>query len=946
MIINSRRDAGYTIISRFEFSFRQLLAEGLAISSPDFRDKIPSGIIKKCEERKGETYWSDAFEFFDETDFPDLKEISLYKDNYQVILKNCISKNDFTYAMDELYALRCKIAHVKGYFTSVDLDKLIELSSSIANSLPFKEFNNLLSSLKSDPNSVVVKIPIDFIEDRFFESGIINNIPVPDYEYEGGFVGRDEDIKKIMQYLESEKFTVISITGSGGVGKTALALRVLQNFTDKYKKQTFDAIIWLSAKENKLSALGIEDIEPTLKSYEELLDTIIGIFDFQSDLQNNSIESKEQFVNEIIDICSKMLIVIDNLETITDQRIINFIFDAPLKVKFLITSRKGIGQLERRYELKELKAKEAVFLFRQICKDKQLMRLVALPDDIILKYVSKVSFYPLAIKWVVGQVARGKDINKVIDDINTTESDISKFCYERIFATLSENSKKILYTISLLNATPTASIIQYVIGIEDSVFDDLIEELILCSLLIPEQFQNEKKEIITKYTLLPLTKGYTRIQLNKNIEIRENLNARINQVESTVTTTERAAKEYKHSLYNYGAKTDEEKIATIIAQTAFQKYQSGNYDAAIEEYKRAIKVAPHFSPIYRNWAIMESYENHLSEAEKLMDKAAQLDPKDPQIFLIWGNIYRKSRKDIEAQKKYTIAYSLAPDDPIILNAYGQSKSRLGEFEEANVLLQKAIQPGSIFTSIKHEIINRTSIAENYINWGDFFYRDRNYSSAENKYTDAINECDKILKINTKDIKVYDTISRANLKLGILYLKLGDDKSAKKHLFNVIEYPNKTFKQGKLKLVAISELGTYFKNTNRFNELKKMIEIYENDFKFSQILKTPENVNLKDKLNSLRTYIDTSNLRSGFIKTVNIDRGFVIIEENNSNRTYLGHIYSFDPKISEVENWMKGKDVIFMPNTIITENAEKYEATRIKLMSVSKRISSSANKRHT
>lgn len=239
MVINNRRDAGYTIISRFENSFRLFLAEKLSMMGSDFRENIPSGIIKKCEERKSSQEWEEVTDFFDETDFPDLKEITLFKGNHQVILKNEISKNDFSSAMEELYLLRCKIAHVKGYFTSIDLDKLIELSSIIADALKFEDYLKLVKTIKTDPNSIIIKIPSDFIEDRYSKSGIINNIPVPDFEYEGGFVGRDEDIKKITQHLESEKFPVISITGSGGVGKTALALKILQDYTEKNTKNNW-----------------------------------------------------------------------------------------------------------------------------------------------------------------------------------------------------------------------------------------------------------------------------------------------------------------------------------------------------------------------------------------------------------------------------------------------------------------------------------------------------------------------------------------------------------------------------------------------------------------------------------------------------------------------------------------------------------------------------------
>src|SRR5690606_12519682 len=141
-------------------------------------------------------------------------------------------------------------------------------------------------------------------------------------------------------------------------------------------------------------------------------------------------------------------------------------------------------------------------------------------DSIIKNYVEKVSYYPLAIKWVVGQVARGKDINRIIDNINTNESDISKYCFNEIYNSLNENSQKILLTLSLVEEIITATVLQYVVELNEHECEDSVEELILSSLVIPEQYQNSSNEISTKYSLLPLTKSFIRIQAAKNIEIR------------------------------------------------------------------------------------------------------------------------------------------------------------------------------------------------------------------------------------------------------------------------------------------------------------------------------------------------------------------------------------------------------------------------------------------
>ena len=110
-------------------------------------------------------------------------------------------------------------------------------------------------------------------------------------------------------------------------------------------------------------------------------------------------------------------------------------------------------------------------------------------------------------------------------------------------------------------------------------------------------------------------------------------------------------------------------------------------------------MAPNFSPVYRNWGVMESYENHLEEAIELMQKAAKIDPNDAQIYLLWGNIYRKNGKFNDAHSKYEIAHKLTPEDPIVLNAFGQANSRLGFYKEAYELLTKSkekVKFGSVY----------------------------------------------------------------------------------------------------------------------------------------------------------------------------------------------------------------------------------------------------------
>lgn len=929
MKINSRRDAGYTVISRFEETFRDEIVNELIKIDPEFFPLVTKGAIDKANERGQKSEWEDFYEFMHEIDFPDLKEICLYSQNYKFLIKDLIDKEQFESSMNELYSLRCKIAHVKGFFTSVDLDKLIELTSEISIIFSDSSFKELINELNRNPEKVLIKIPMDFIEDHIGTHGIISNLPIPDYDYEGGFVGRDDDKKKVKQYLKSPKIFVTTITGAGGVGKTSLALKILQEIT-LVNPDLFDSILWLSAKENKLSALGIEDIEPTLKSYEELLDTIINVFEFADELDSDKIESKEELTNTIIECCKNVLIVIDNLETITDERIINFIFDAPPNVKFLITSRKGIGQLERRHELKQLKEKEAIYLFRQLAKDKQLSHLVKIKNDVIKKYVQKVSYFPLAIKWVLGQVARGKDINKIISSINEEESDISKFCFEQIFTSLPEKCKNVLYALTLTETPPTKTVLQHISNLDDNEFDDAIEDLILVSLLIPEQFQNESKEISTKFTLLPLTKGFIRLQLNKYTELKLNLSKRISEIESTVSESQRATKEYKHSLYNYGAKTDEEKIATIISQTAFQKYQNGNYLEAVEDYKRSIKLAPNFAPLYRNWGVMESYENHLQEAISLMEKAAEIDPSDPQIFLLWGNIYRKNSKFNDAHEKYSLAFKLSSEDPIILNAFGQAKSRLGQYEEAHRLLRKSAKKRGDFSSLKHDIITKTSLAENLINWGVFLTRDKNFGSAERKFDLAIHHCHEAIKLNVRDSKIFTALTKAHLKKAHLLLQMNNENGALNCYRNIIESTDRTFKHSTFKLTALIDLIDYYSRKGKFDLSRKYLKEVNKEYKYKNILRNPKFAKLSSKLKYLKSTLDIENRLEGTITEANDRYDYIIIEIKGSEKTYIAGPHDFVPNLNLISSSLRGSRVTFKPKEFIKEGKQKTQAKYIKI----------------
>lgn len=917
----NRRDIGYTIASRFEESLRGFLADKISVLFANFMDGIPTGIIEKTKDRTAKSHWDGIRDFLDDSEFPDLKDIVGYNNMHKQYFSNSeLDSETFCHVMDELYSLRCKIAHVRGYFTSLDLDKLLENTKKIAKYLEQygKEFYSFVEILEQHPEQVVIPMPMGFTCDYFKVSGIPNNIPIPDYEYEGGFVGREEDIKKVSTLLEGDRYPVVTVAGAGGVGKTALVQRVMQRILEKSAAKKFDGVVWVSAKETKLSYLGIEDIEPTIKTFEQLLDTISDVLGFGA--LDDSVEKKEADVQTIFDLHSCILIVIDNLETIADERIINFIIEAHPKRRVLITSRKGLGQLEIRHELKQLKEKEAVYLFRQIARDKGLEGLAKLDNSVIESYVRKVSCYPLAIKWMIGQVAKGKDIHYVIDSINEKASDISRFCFEQIYAGLTNPARKIICALSIFDESPSAGVLNYVVNLSgQEEFEDGIQELILVSFVIPEQYKDEQGAISTKYNLLSLTRGYVRQQLDKDSVMKREIEDRLRSVQSTIEEAERAKKQYKFSLANLGATTEEEKVAAMIAQTAFQKYQTGAYADALEEYKRATEIAPHFASIYRNWAVMESLEGHSIEADKLMEKAVNYNKKDPQIWLTWGNMKRRAGKIEEALERYTKAFQLSPDDYIILNALGQAKCRLGEHVEADNLFKKAFQKEQAIGSAsrKHKIINLSSLAENLKRWSEVLIKDRNYGEAEKKLAEALKYCEELIVLDENDPKSIVLLQEILIQSGYFYKNKLDSKTGLSYFLRaIIDRPSR-FKEAFNSLLAAYQAAKIFCENGQLDKAREILTSLKIDK--SSVLK--EAYRLKEEFETFwqGLFRFKDNAIEGKITRVNDIKNFAIIESITTPRTtYYARIFDFVPKPDIIIDKLVGKMCEFIPTSIKTE----------------------------
>ena len=373
--------------------------------------------------------------FFEEITFLNLKNILVFSNNFKLAKSffGALSKAKFTKLMDELNIYRRKIAHARAVFSNLDLQNVIEYVGLLCQGGTAKEVKNYL---QNEEYRNAHDVPLGFCE----EDECQNNLPPENYNLDGGFVGRENEIRTLRDLIKSNQDRINTITGAGGVGKTAIALRVAYSFLSD-SQNPFDAIIWFSAKTSKLTDEGIVPLAPGITSDEQLMTDLLGILDPQT-LQTFSDANVHpvSYRNHLHKIFSsqKCLFIVDNLETILkDDALINFVKDIPRPSQVIITSRKGLGEIERRYPITDMSEKDAIQLFRIIAKERNKKDLLRLNEDAISKLVKRVRCYPLLIKWSIGQVCLGKDLDSAFSEIFAGESEIAKFSFNDIFSLLS-----------------------------------------------------------------------------------------------------------------------------------------------------------------------------------------------------------------------------------------------------------------------------------------------------------------------------------------------------------------------------------------------------------------------------------------------------------------------------------------------------------------------------
>ncbi|MCB0214037.1 MAG: hypothetical protein KDJ52_32165, partial [Anaerolineae bacterium] len=283
---------------------------------------------------------------------------------------------------------------------------------------------------------------------------------------------------------------------------------------DLSHREAFEIIVWTSGKLEFLDADRIRPRTQVISTLSEIYSTIAHVLG-RNDILQAPPEKRDEIVHTVLS-QRRTLLIVDNLETIDDDLVTSFLLELPAPTKAIVTTRHDIPA-SFPVELSNLPQTDASKLIRDHCSH----RNIVLPKDKEKTLCQRTDGIPLAIIWSVSQIARGYEVDTVLERLKDSEEDLSQFCFKKIVDDLKASqfdAYSMLLALSLFADFANRKTLGYMIGLDNNCLEDVVRRDNNLADLVKYSLVNK---IDNKFRMLSLTRSYARAQLSKepNLEI-------------------------------------------------------------------------------------------------------------------------------------------------------------------------------------------------------------------------------------------------------------------------------------------------------------------------------------------------------------------------------------------------------------------------------------------
>ncbi len=343
------------------------------------------------------------------------------------------------------------------------------------------------------------------------QSSSLCNLPHRNYSQ---LIGREEKIQELLRYISPKYRQHMTIVqGIGGIGKTSLVIEAAYRCWEAKKNKNdcelnipiFDAIIFTSAKDTDLLPYGFMSRPVKEVTLQDIFRTIARVLNDQA-ISQASNDKKIELVYESLK-KQRTLLIVDNMETIkgTDrQDILSFLNNLPSTVQSIITTREKV-LLFSPISLQSLSEQDSIKLIQQQAQIKQIELTKEQPQQIY----QRLGGIPLALIYLVGQLAGKYSLEKLLDSSVPLPEDVASFCFEESVKPLrNQPAHSLLMSMAMFRTKAKWEALAQVAGLQTEPLDmeKGLEKLKQLSLVYQED---------VKYKILPITREYALVELAK-----------------------------------------------------------------------------------------------------------------------------------------------------------------------------------------------------------------------------------------------------------------------------------------------------------------------------------------------------------------------------------------------------------------------------------------------
>lgn len=577
---------------------------------------------------------------------------------------------ELTQNLDRLVGIRNRVMHARP-LAAGDSVAAVSLLNQFRTEY-WAELRRVMAQLNADPAwEPTISTAVD-------DSLTLHNLPLPDYD-DTGLIGRGKQIDELVTLLKRGREPVITVTGEGGIGKTALALDVAYQLVDD-PQPPFEAVLWTSLKYEKLTAYGVRDIAGAARD-------IVGAVQPAGDALETGFAGSISELGEVLD-GLKVLFILDNLETVSGDEF-RMLYDAlPDSVTYLITSRIGVGEYERRYPLGALSDRDSLQLFNQFVRARKIGSLSRLTNETRVQVVRELRSSPLAIKWFALAVEAGNEPLNLI----RRQDDLLEFCVRSVYDDLSRSAREALVALAVL-ARPLAA--DELVVLLDRPIDEIstgVQELLRGS-LIRRESAGTGDELLFQIVLTETATLFLSRRIQPDDQLQRNLEARDREFREVQErrATDLAARSLAPIVVRQRSEADA-PTCTVLRQALLLAKKRDDRAAAYEKVDLARRMNPDFWEVDRVEGFIRDAYGDLSAATSCYERAyANASGEDRAVVAHFfaGHLARKVRNVGRALEFAREAHDVLDraDTGVALGTY---LVWVHEFDRAIELLEAAV----------------------------------------------------------------------------------------------------------------------------------------------------------------------------------------------------------------------------------------------------------------